>query len=225
MRRLFLPVLGLLLSLAACRKEDSSPIASGRGPLGEDARYDCADTALLPAEREQWTWLRRGFRLPDRPTTLPQEDLRLRVLRREPGGVEMLVQWERLGGSSRGLVVRPRGKLHDDFVQASMENGLVAGLWSPKVALDTIALPDTSLQAGLALLSERPLPGWTSMRRCDTSTSAPSELGEALYLLQLESAGSRRLLALRPGHYAEEFWNRLQRLVDRQEKLPPGVGF
>lgn len=216
----------VLLFLASCRKEDASAPAPVPGVVGEDGRYDCADSAMSPAEQTQWDWLSKGFRLGNgNRESFADGDFRIRLVRREPSGPELLLQIERSGGRAVARLIRPRANLYREFVSASMEKGLVAGLWEPRTALDTLALPDSLAQAGVALFEEKGRSGWTSMRRCDTSTHMPSPLGEALYVIEVASKGNRALHALRPGHYAEGFWNRLQHLIDDREKFSQGVGF
>lgn len=225
MQKTRLALLAVLVLLAACNKEEAPSNAPAIGVVGEDGRYDCADSTVSPQELAQWDWLQRGFRLSGPKADFSEGSFRVRFVRREPSGPELLVQLERIGGKSTTRLIRPRTNLHQEFVAASMEKGLIAGLWTPKTPLDTLLLPDTASQSAFALFETKGLSGWATMRRCDTATHEPSPLSEALYIVEIEGHRRHSLHALRPGHYADPFWNQLQKLIDGQETFSQGVGF
>lgn len=214
----------MLVFLGACNKEEPQSPA-GIGAIGEDGRYDCADSAMSPQELAQWDWMQRGFRLVGPKPDFAEGNFRVRFVRREPSGPELLLQLERAGGKSSATLIRPRNNLHQEFLSASDEKGLIPGLWIPKTPLDTLSLPDSTSQAAFALFETKGITGWTSMRRCDTATRQPSPLSEALYVIEVNGHRRHAVHALRPGHYAEPFWNQLQKLIDSQESLSQGVGF
>jgi hypothetical protein len=216
----------VLVFLFACKDDKIDSSSSNQGVVGEDGRTDCQDSAMDMEESKQWQWLQRGFRLSAKPKEYPAGEFRITILRREPKGVELLLQLERSGGQDQAFLVRPRQSLLTDFREAAMQSGLaVASLWTPKTPLDSLALPDSVAHQGFSLLETKGIQGLRTMRRCDTATGTPSALQEALYLIRVETAGAQQIHALRPGFYADSFWNSLQRLVDNQESRPAGVGF
>jgi len=225
MRKRLVPSVCLLALLASCKDETSTEQKVQR-IVGEDGRYDCADSSLTLEESKQWDWLRRGFRMTGKGRSFPSGEFQVSFVRREPKGVELLLQLERSNGHDRAILVRPRTPLYQEFATASMEKGLaVASLWDPKTPLDTLALPDSLAKVGMSLVDSKDLGGWTSMRRCDTATQAPAPLMEAVYFIQVTASKLQLVHALRPGFYADPFWNTLQKYIDQRETLPVGVGF
>lgn len=223
-KRLVLSVAFLAL-LTSCKDETSTDAKAAR-IIGEDGRYDCGDSSLTLEESKQWDWLRRGFRMTGKGRSFPSGEFQVSFVRREPKGVELLLQLERSNGHDRALLVRPRTPLFQEFTTASMEKGLaVASLWDPQTPLDTLLLPDSLAKAGMALVEAKDLGAWTSMRRCDTATQAPAPLMEAIYFIQVTASNLQLVHALRPGFYADPFWNSLQKYIDQRETLPAGVGF
>jgi len=225
MRKRLVLSAALLALLSSC-KDETSVTAKASRIIGEDGRYDCADSSLTLEESKQWDWLRRGFRLTGKGRSFPSGEFQVSFVRREPKGSELLLQLERSNGHDRALLIRPRGVLFQEFTTASMEKGLaVASLWDPKTPLDTLQLPDSLAKAGMSLIDTKDLGSWTSMRRCDTATQSPAPLMEAIYFIQITASKLQVVHALRPGYYADPFWNRLQKYVDSRETLPVGVGF
>jgi len=223
--------IGLLsvLLLSSCRdKETAAPAAQTQAVIGEDGRYDCGDTSISAPEGAQWAILKRGFGLVSLDNRdYPTGNYEVRMVRREPSGPELFLHLTRLAGRDRMELVRPRnGTLHADFVEKALKNGTtLPDLWTPGTALDTFVLADSLTARAVALIESRGLTGITSMRRCDTTTHAPSPLEEAIFVIDLKGAKVRRTAVLRPGHYDDTFWNDLQKLFDAPGLKNPGPGF
>ncbi|MEN9354807.1 MAG: hypothetical protein RL318_2132 [Fibrobacterota bacterium] len=216
----------LAIALFACKDEKPSGTEVGARIIGEDGRFDCADSTMSIEESRQWEWLRRGFRMPSKPHGFPKGDFRVTLLRREPTGMELFVQLERSMGRDQGLLVRPSSSLFQEYQAAVRESGLaVSDLWTPKTRLDSQVLPDSLVKIGFSLLEAKGLQAIQTMRRCDTANQMPSPLQEALYLVRVEAPDFQGVNALRPGFYADSLWNQLQRFVDQREAQPIGVGF
>jgi hypothetical protein len=218
-----------ILLLSGCRdKETAAPAAAAPVVIGEDGRYDCGDTTITAPEGAQWAILKRGFGLVSLDNRdYPAGSYEVRMVRREPTGPELLLHLTRQAGHDQMELVKPRnGTLHADFVEKAMKNGTaLPDLWTPAIALDTFVLADSLTARAIALIEARGLTGITSMRRCDTATHTAAPLEEAVFVIDLKGAKVRRTAILRPGHYADTFWNDLQKLFDAPGLKNPGPGF
>lgn len=225
--RFLLPLATVLLF--ACRDErtESAASSSATSVVGEDGRLDCQDTSIQPEEGSQWAFLKRGFRLPDLAhRSFPRGDFEVRLLRREPATPELLLLLRREAGHASILLIRPRASLRAEFLKVSERTGaLVPDLWNPTTKLDTLALPDSFATRATTLLEAKGIAALASTRRCDTATKAASPLGDAIFVIDAKDVGSHRTAILRPGHYADSFWNSLQALFDAPIVKDPGPGF
>jgi hypothetical protein len=224
--RSLLPLTAVLF--LACRDERTE--SSARSPaasVGEDGRLDCQDSSIRPEEGAQWAFLKRGFRLPDLGhRSFPRGDFELRLLRREPSGLELLLLLRRESGRPSAQLIRPETSLRAEFLKASERTGaLVPDLWDPHAKLDSFALPDSFAKRAVSLVESKGIPSLLSTRRCDTAAKEASPLGEAIYVVDAKDASLHRTAILRPGHYAEGFWNALQALLDAPLVKDPGPGF